>query len=142
MANSSTRESPPQPNEQPQLRRRNIYDYDGEYGVPHCAALDGSSHSSAVRVTSALATNSDDEKADIALFSAAKFPDRECPLWVVGSIGRCNTSIKSRPARVSKPKVSRNRSLSCRATRLSADRPSDRAHAHARAREKSLKNFC
>jgi len=42
----------------------------------------------------------------------------ECPLMTVGSIGRCNTSIKSRSARVSKPKVSRDRSLSCRATRL------------------------
>jgi SAM-dependent methyltransferase len=45
----------------------------------------------------------------------------ECPLWVVGSIGRCNTSIKSRWARVSKPKVSRDRSLSCRATRLNCE---------------------
>ena len=36
-----------------------------------------------------------------------------CPLCAVGSIGRCNTSIKSRSARVSKPKVSRDRSLSC-----------------------------
>jgi hypothetical protein len=31
--------------------------------------------------------------------------ERSCPLWVVSSIGRCNTSIKSRSARVSKPKV-------------------------------------
>jgi len=41
--------------------------------------------------------------------------------FVVGSIGRCNTSIKSRSARVSKPKVSRDRSLSCRATRLNCE---------------------
>ena len=47
--------------------------------------------------------------------------DCQCPLWVVGSIGRCNTSIKSRSARVSKPKVSRDRSLSCRATRLNCE---------------------
>jgi hypothetical protein len=33
-----------------------------------------------------------------------------------------NTSIKSRSARVSKPKVSRDRSLSCRATRLNWER--------------------
>ena len=46
---------------------------------------------------------------------------QECSLWVVGSIGRCNTSIKTRSARVSKPKVSRHRSLSCRATRLSCE---------------------
>jgi hypothetical protein len=40
----------------------------------------------------------------------------------VGSIGRRNTSIKSRSARVSKPKVSHDRSLSCRATRLNWER--------------------
>jgi hypothetical protein len=51
-------------------------------------------------------------KADIAVVSA------NVRFWVVGSIGRCNTSIKSRSARVSKPKVSRDRSLRCRATRL------------------------
>src|SRR6266568_4002324 len=39
----------------------------------------------------------------------------------VGSISRCNTSIKSRSAWVSKPKVSRDRSLSCRATRLNCE---------------------
>jgi hypothetical protein len=33
MTKSLTRESP-QPNEQPQLRHRNIYDYDGEYEFP------------------------------------------------------------------------------------------------------------
>jgi hypothetical protein len=32
MTKPYTRESPPQPNEQP--RRRNIYDYDGEYEFP------------------------------------------------------------------------------------------------------------
>ena len=31
MPKSPTRKLPPQPNEQPELRRRNIYDYDGEY---------------------------------------------------------------------------------------------------------------
>ena len=31
MTKSSTRESPPQRSEQPQSRRRNAYDYDGEY---------------------------------------------------------------------------------------------------------------
>ena len=31
MAKSSTRESPPQPSEQPQPRQGNAYDYDGEY---------------------------------------------------------------------------------------------------------------
>jgi hypothetical protein len=31
MIKSSTRESSPQPSEQPQPRRRNVYDYDGEY---------------------------------------------------------------------------------------------------------------
>ena len=45
----------------------------------------------------------------------------QCPLWVVGSIGRCNTSIKSRSALVSKPKVSPDRSLRCRATRLNCE---------------------
>jgi hypothetical protein len=34
MTKPSTGESPPQPNEQPQPRRRNIYDYDGEYEFP------------------------------------------------------------------------------------------------------------
>jgi len=34
MSKSSTRESPPQPNEQSQPRHRNIYDYDGEYEFP------------------------------------------------------------------------------------------------------------
>jgi hypothetical protein len=34
MTKSPTRESPPQPNEQSQLRQRNIYDYDGEYEFP------------------------------------------------------------------------------------------------------------
>ena len=41
MTKSPTRESRPQPNEQPQPRRRNIYDYDGEYEfpiVPHWTA--------------------------------------------------------------------------------------------------------
>jgi hypothetical protein len=32
MTKSPTRESPPEPNEQP--RHRNIYDYDGEYEFP------------------------------------------------------------------------------------------------------------
>ena len=31
---SLTRESPPQRSEQPQPRRRNAYDYDGEYQFP------------------------------------------------------------------------------------------------------------
>ena len=63
MANSSTRESPPQPNEQPQLRRRNIYDYDGEYELPivqHWTAP----VIRAVRVTAGLTPDSD-EKANI-----------------------------------------------------------------------------
>jgi len=34
MTKASTGESPPQPNEQPQPRRRNIYDDDGEYEFP------------------------------------------------------------------------------------------------------------
>ncbi len=34
MTRASTGESPRQPNEQPQPRRRNIYDYDGEYEFP------------------------------------------------------------------------------------------------------------
>ena len=34
MNKPSTGESPPQPNEQPQPRRRNIYDCDGEYEFP------------------------------------------------------------------------------------------------------------
>jgi hypothetical protein len=34
MTKSATREAPPQPNEQPQPRHRNIYDYDGEYEFP------------------------------------------------------------------------------------------------------------
>jgi hypothetical protein len=41
-ANSPKRELPPQPDEQPQLRHRNIYDYDGEYEFPtvkHWTAL-------------------------------------------------------------------------------------------------------
>jgi hypothetical protein len=54
-------------------------------------------------------------------FCSATIITTECPLWVVGSIGQCNTCIKSRSARVSKPKVSRDRSLSCRATRLSCE---------------------
>jgi hypothetical protein len=40
MTKSPTRESPPQANEEPPPRHRNIYDYDGEYEFPHCAALD------------------------------------------------------------------------------------------------------
>jgi hypothetical protein len=43
MTKSPTRESPPQPSEQPQpRRRRNVYDYDGEYEfsiVQHWTAL-------------------------------------------------------------------------------------------------------
>jgi hypothetical protein len=42
MTESSTRESSPQPSEQPQPRRRNVYDYDGEYEFPivqHLTAL-------------------------------------------------------------------------------------------------------
>jgi hypothetical protein len=31
MTKTPTRESPLQPSEQPQPRRRNVYDYDGEY---------------------------------------------------------------------------------------------------------------
>jgi len=38
--------------------------------------LDRDGYSSTVRVTSALTLNSDDEKSDIALFCAAKFPNR------------------------------------------------------------------
>jgi len=34
MTESPTRQSLPQPNERPQPRRRNIYDYDGEYEFP------------------------------------------------------------------------------------------------------------
>ena len=34
MTKSPTRESLPQPSEQPQPRRRNAYDYDGEYEFP------------------------------------------------------------------------------------------------------------
>ena len=34
MTKPYTRESPPQPNEQPQPRRRSIYDYDGDYEFP------------------------------------------------------------------------------------------------------------
>jgi len=34
MTKASTGESPPQPNEQPQPQRRNIYDYDSEYEFP------------------------------------------------------------------------------------------------------------
>ena len=32
-------ESSPQPNEQPQPRRRNIYDYDGEYEFPTLCSI-------------------------------------------------------------------------------------------------------
>jgi hypothetical protein len=42
MTKSSTRESSPQPSEQPQPRRRNVYDYDDEYEyliVQHWTAL-------------------------------------------------------------------------------------------------------
>jgi hypothetical protein len=39
----------------------------------------------------------------------------------VGSIGRCNTCIKSRSAQVWKPKVSGDRSLSCRVTQLNCE---------------------
>ncbi len=42
MSKSSTRESSPQPSEQPRPRRRNVYDYDGEYEFPiaqHLTAL-------------------------------------------------------------------------------------------------------
>ena len=59
----STRESPPQPNEQPQPRHRNIYDYDGEYELPivqHWTAP----VIRAVRVTAGLTPDSD-EKANI-----------------------------------------------------------------------------
>lgn len=35
MTKPSTGESPPQPNEQPQPRHRNIYDCDGEYEFPN-----------------------------------------------------------------------------------------------------------
>ena len=34
MTKASTGESPPQPNEQSQPRRRNIYDYEGKYEFP------------------------------------------------------------------------------------------------------------
>jgi len=34
MTKSPTRESPPRASEQPQPRRRNAYDYDGEYEFP------------------------------------------------------------------------------------------------------------
>jgi hypothetical protein len=34
MTKSPTRESPPQANEEPPSRHRNIYDYDGEYEFP------------------------------------------------------------------------------------------------------------
>ena len=34
MTRALTGESRPQPNEQPQPRRRNMYDYDGEYEFP------------------------------------------------------------------------------------------------------------
>jgi hypothetical protein len=34
MIKSPTRESPPQANEEPPPRQRNIYDYDGEYEFP------------------------------------------------------------------------------------------------------------
>jgi hypothetical protein len=34
MTKLPTRESPPQPGEQPQPRHRNVYDYDGEYEFP------------------------------------------------------------------------------------------------------------
>jgi hypothetical protein len=34
MTKSPTRESPPQANEEPPPRHRNIYDYDGEYEFP------------------------------------------------------------------------------------------------------------
>jgi len=42
MTKSPTRKSPPQPSEQPQPRRRNVCDYDGEYEFPivqHWTAL-------------------------------------------------------------------------------------------------------
>ena len=59
----STRESPSQPNEQPQPRHRNIYEYDGEYELPivqHWTAP----VIRAVRVTAGLTPDSD-EKANI-----------------------------------------------------------------------------
>jgi hypothetical protein len=34
MTKSPTRKSPPQTSEQPEPRRRNVYDYDGEYEFP------------------------------------------------------------------------------------------------------------
>jgi len=57
MTKSPTRESPPQPNEQP--RHRNIYDYDGEYEFPtvqHWTA------SGTIRVMSALLPIADSKR--------------------------------------------------------------------------------
>src|SRR5215470_13126352 len=45
----------------------------------------------------------------------------EVTLLAVGSTGRCNTQALNRSARVSKAKVSRDRSLSCRVTRLNCE---------------------
>jgi hypothetical protein len=59
MTKSPMRESPPQPNEQSQLRQRNIYDYDGEYEFPtvqHWTAL------GIVRVMSALLPTGDSKR--------------------------------------------------------------------------------
>jgi hypothetical protein len=59
MTKSPTRESPPQPNEQSQLRQRNIYDYDGEYEFP---AVQHWTAPSTVRVMSALLPIADSKR--------------------------------------------------------------------------------